>query len=143
MFALHSKDLQGFNDLLALTQPAIIEEIHRKYLEPVPISRDQHFTATSISMSTSHGGEGLRHQSRRSAARRPRRARSDPRRLIVRGSSPARWPDEPHGLLSPDVNNPAFAPSISTFWCAYAEQRGACWTAAWTSFSRDTSTRSI
>ena len=38
-FADHSKDVKGNNDLLVLTQPEIIEEIHGKYLAaPTPIS---------------------------------------------------------------------------------------------------------
>src|SRR5258706_12749602 len=32
-YASHSKDLRGANDLLCLTQPEIIEGIHRQYLE--------------------------------------------------------------------------------------------------------------
>src|SRR5258706_9143728 len=33
-YASHSKDLRGANDLLCLTQPEIIEGIHRQYLQP-------------------------------------------------------------------------------------------------------------
>ena len=32
-FADHEQDLQGDNDLLVLTQPQIIEQIHSEYLE--------------------------------------------------------------------------------------------------------------
>src|SRR5580765_1483463 len=32
-YASHSKELRGANDLLCLTQPEIIEGIHRQYLE--------------------------------------------------------------------------------------------------------------
>lgn len=37
-FADHPCDLKGCNDLLSITQPAIIEAIHRQYLAPGPIS---------------------------------------------------------------------------------------------------------
>ncbi|MFM7842439.1 MAG: homocysteine S-methyltransferase family protein, partial [Nitrospira sp.] len=33
LFARHSHDLKGCNDLLCLTQPDIIEGIHRQYLD--------------------------------------------------------------------------------------------------------------
>ena len=33
LFLDHPKDLKGANDLLVLTQPAIVEGIHRQYLE--------------------------------------------------------------------------------------------------------------
>ncbi|HEX7615660.1 MAG TPA: homocysteine S-methyltransferase family protein, partial [Thermoanaerobaculia bacterium] len=32
-FRNHPKDLKGNNALLSLTQPAIIEDVHRRYLE--------------------------------------------------------------------------------------------------------------
>jgi 5-methyltetrahydrofolate--homocysteine methyltransferase len=32
-FRDHPRDLKGCNDLLSLTQPAVIERIHRQYLE--------------------------------------------------------------------------------------------------------------
>jgi 5-methyltetrahydrofolate--homocysteine methyltransferase len=32
-FRDHPRDLKGNNDLLALTQPALIESIHRQYFE--------------------------------------------------------------------------------------------------------------
>ena len=33
-FAKHSSDLKGNNDILCLTKPQIISEIHEKYLSP-------------------------------------------------------------------------------------------------------------
>ena len=32
-FASHPRDLKGANDLLVLTRPSVVEEIHRQYLE--------------------------------------------------------------------------------------------------------------
>ncbi len=50
-FADHPKDLKGLNDLLSITQPALIEGIHREYLEAgADIIETNTFNATSISM---------------------------------------------------------------------------------------------
>ncbi|SVC44217.1 uncharacterized protein METZ01_LOCUS297071, partial [marine metagenome] len=49
-FKDHPKDLKGNNDLLSLTRPDIIEEIHRKYLEAgADLIETNTFTATSTS----------------------------------------------------------------------------------------------
>src|SRR5574337_223796 len=50
-FADHPCDLKGCNDLLSITQPAIIEAIHRQYLEAgADIIETNTFNSTSISM---------------------------------------------------------------------------------------------
>ena len=50
-FAGHSRELKGCNDLLSITQPAIIEGIHRKYLEAgADIVETNTFNSTAISM---------------------------------------------------------------------------------------------
>ena len=50
-FANHPKDLKGCNDLLSITQPAIIETIHRQNLEAgADIIETNTFNSTSISM---------------------------------------------------------------------------------------------
>ena len=46
-----SKDLKGHNDLLNLTQPAVIEEIHRQYLEAgADIIETNTFNSQAISL---------------------------------------------------------------------------------------------
>ncbi|MEJ2082773.1 MAG: homocysteine S-methyltransferase family protein, partial [Acidobacteriota bacterium] len=51
-FASHARDLGGNNDLLSLTRPEIITEIHRLYLEAgADIIETNTFSATSISQS--------------------------------------------------------------------------------------------
>src|SRR5881394_1175804 len=51
-FADHPRDLKGNNDLLCLTRPEVIEEIHRKYLEAgADIIETNTFNAQAISMS--------------------------------------------------------------------------------------------
>ena len=50
-FARHERDLRLCNDLLNITQPAIIEDIHRQYLEAgADIIETNTFNATAISM---------------------------------------------------------------------------------------------
>ena len=51
-FKDHPRDLKGDNDLLVLTQPGIIEEIHGEYLEAgADIIETNTFNGTSISQS--------------------------------------------------------------------------------------------
>ena len=51
LFADHSKDLKQNNDLLNLTQPHLVEAIHRQYLEAgADIIETNTFNATAISM---------------------------------------------------------------------------------------------
>src|SRR5260370_26657259 len=50
-FATHPKPLKGCNDLLVLTQPQIIENIHRQYLEAgSDIIETNTFNATRIGL---------------------------------------------------------------------------------------------
>src|SRR4029079_17931121 len=47
------KDLKGHNDLLNLTQPAVIEEIHRQYFEAgADIVETNNFNLKTISLAT-------------------------------------------------------------------------------------------
>src|SRR6266566_1908716 len=51
-FKNHPKDLKNFIDVLALTQPAAITEIHRQYLEAgADIIETNTFGATAVAMS--------------------------------------------------------------------------------------------
>ena len=50
-FAAWQKDLRGNNDLLTLTRPQVIREIHRQYLEAgADILETNTFNSTSVSM---------------------------------------------------------------------------------------------
>ena len=56
------KDLKGLNDLLNVTQPALIEEIHRQYLEAgADIVETNTFNAQSISLAD-YGMESLAYE---------------------------------------------------------------------------------
>ena len=50
-FATHERDLQGNNDLLTLTQPQIIRDIHAAYLDAgADIIETNTFNSTAVSM---------------------------------------------------------------------------------------------
>ena len=54
-FANHSQDLKGCNDLLCITQPDLITDIHAQYLEAgADIVETNTFNSTSISMADYH-----------------------------------------------------------------------------------------
>ncbi len=108
-FARHPRDLKGANDLLSLTQPQIIEEIHRAYLEAgADIIETNTFNAQAISMAD-YGLEPHVYDLNVAAARIARNAAdaySKPgKRRFVAGSI---GPTNRTASLSPDVNNPAF-----------------------------------
>ena len=68
-FADWESDLIGNNDLLTLTQPHIIEEIHREYLEAgADIIETNTFNANAISLSD-YGMEELAYEINLEAAR--------------------------------------------------------------------------
>ncbi|MBE2293443.1 MAG: homocysteine S-methyltransferase family protein, partial [Phycisphaerales bacterium] len=103
------RDLKGNNDLLVLTQPAIIQEIHAAYLDAgAGIIETNTFNSTAISMHD-YGMESLVPELNREAARLARE-------VADRYSSPERprfvagilGPTGRTASLSPDVNNPGF-----------------------------------
>ena len=102
-------DLKGNNDLLVLTQPAIIREIHAAYLDAgADIIETNTFNSTSVSM-RDYGMESLVPELNRAAARLAREvadAYSTPDRpRFVAGIL---GPTNRTASLSPDVNNPGF-----------------------------------
>ncbi|HXO84760.1 MAG TPA: homocysteine S-methyltransferase family protein, partial [Gemmatimonadales bacterium] len=107
----HPKDLRGNNDLLTLTRPDIISEIHRAYLEAgADILETNTFNAQVISQSD-YGTEGLVYELNVAAARLAREAAD---------AMTAKTPEKPRFVvgvlgptnqtasLSPDVNDPGF-----------------------------------
>jgi len=110
-FAGWPSDLQGNNDLLALTQPDIIRAIHMAYLEAgADLIETNTFNANSITQSD-YGMEGLAYEMNLAAARlaveaRDEMERRDPSRpRFVAG---ALGPTNRTATLSPDVNDPAY-----------------------------------
>jgi len=125
-FVNYSCDLKGNNDLLSITQPDIIEKIHRQFLEAgADIIETNTFNANAISMAD-YGLESLAYDLNLAAAKVARRASeavtakdlSRPR--FVAG---AIGPANKTASLSPNVNDPAFrAVTFDQLVEAYFEQ---------------------
>ena len=110
-FRDHPRDLKGNNDLLVLTQPHIISEIHNAYLEVgADIIETNTFNAQTISQSD-YGLEAIAYELNVAAGK------------LARDTSDAwtkKTPDKPRFVagaigptnrtasISPDVNNPGF-----------------------------------
>jgi 5-methyltetrahydrofolate--homocysteine methyltransferase len=108
-FADWDSDLIGNNDLLTLTQPHIIEGIHREYLEAgADIIETNTFNANAISLSD-YGMAELSYELNLEAARLARRVcdeveAADPQR--PRYVAGALGPTTRTASISPDVNDP-------------------------------------
>jgi 5-methyltetrahydrofolate--homocysteine methyltransferase len=107
----HPKDLRGNNDLLTLTRPDVIAEIHRGYLEAgAELLETNTFNAQVISQAD-YGTEALVYELNVAAATLARReadamtARTPERPRFVIG---VLGPTNRTASLSPDVNDPGF-----------------------------------
>ncbi len=125
-FADHSSELRGANDLLCLTAPKVVSEIHHAFLGAgADFISTNTFNATAISMSD-YGLQEHAREINAEAARLARAAaddwtRRDPTRpRFVAGSM---GPTNRTASLSPDVNDPGFrAATFEDFRRAYREQ---------------------
>lgn len=119
-------DLKGNNDLLCLTQPAIIEGIHREYLEAgADIIETNTFNAQRISMADYHMEEVAFDINIAAAtiAKRTAKEYTDRNPEKPRFVAGAIGPMSKTLSLSPDVNNPGFrAVSFDEVASAYYEQ---------------------
>ena len=118
--------MKGNNDLLCLSRPDVIEEIHRKYLEAgADIIETNTFNATAVSMADYHVQKFCREINL--AAAKLARKLADEYTLMnpakprfVAGSV---GPTNKTCSMSPDVNNPAFrALTFDGLKDAYCEQ---------------------
>ncbi len=119
------RDLRGNNDLLTLTQPALIRRLHLDYLAAgVDIIETNTFNSTAVSLGD-YGMEELAYELNHAAARLARNAadewqkrdRSRPR--FVAG---ALGPTTKTASISPDVNDPGFRNvSFDVLVAAYAD----------------------
>jgi 5-methyltetrahydrofolate--homocysteine methyltransferase len=121
-FKNHAYDLQGNNDILCLTRPDIIEEIHRQYLDAgADILETNTFSSTSIAQADYHT-EHIAYELNVAAAQVARRATdaySDRPRFVAGAIGPLNKTLS----LSPDVNNPGYrAVTFKEVKNAYAEQ---------------------
>ena len=118
--------LKGNNDLLCLTRPEVIKEIHREYLDAgADIIETNTFNATSVSM-TDYGMQKYVYDINLAAARLAREiadeyTQAQPEKpRFVAGSV---GPTNKTCSMSPDVNNPAFrALTYDELVAAYKEQ---------------------
>ena len=119
-------DVKGNNDLLSITQPQIIEEIHKQYLEAgADIIETNTFSSTSIAQAD-YDMQSLAYELNVASAKCARAATDD---------YTAKNPDKPRFVagaigplnktlsLSPDVNNPGYrAVTFDEVATAYTEQ---------------------
>ena len=119
-------ELKGNNDLLSLTQPKIIQEIHRQYFEAgADIAETNTFSGTSIAMADYHM-EALVYELNYESARLARevadevtRANPDKPRFVAGSIGPTNRT----ASLSPDVTNPGYrAVTFDELVTAYTEQ---------------------
>ncbi|WP_291908263.1 homocysteine S-methyltransferase family protein [Chitinophaga sp. CB10] len=125
-FADYPSDLKGNNDLLNLTQPQIIEAIHKEYLEAgADIIETNTFSCTSIAMAD-YDMQELAYELNVAGARIAKKAAEE---------YTAKNPDKPRFVagaigplnktlsLSPDVNNPGYrSVTFDEVVAAYEEQ---------------------
>ena len=125
-FKEHELPLKGNNDLLSITQPAAIKEIHLKYLEAgADIIETNTFSGTSIAMAD-YALEDLVYELNYESARLAKEACIEYEKQhpgtakFVAGSI---GPTNRTASLSPDVNRPEFrAVSFDELRIAYKEQ---------------------
>src|SRR3990167_5766185 len=110
-FADYPHLLKGNNDLLTLTQPAIIADIHRAYLESgADFIETNTFNSTSVSLADYHMSE-LAYELNVAAARLARRVTDE---MTTRTPQKPRFvvgilgPTNRTTSLSPDVNDPGY-----------------------------------
>ncbi|MEZ0393419.1 MAG: methionine synthase, partial [Pseudobdellovibrionaceae bacterium] len=118
-------DLKGNNDLLCLTRPDVIREIHRTYIESgADIIETNTFNGTSVAQKE-YGLEKQVREINREAARLAKEEcdayfKKTGKRVYVAG---ALGPTNKTLSLSPEVNNPAFrAIDFESLASAYEEQ---------------------
>src|SRR5689334_201381 len=125
-FTQHAKDLQGNNDLLILTRPDVISEIHGQYLEAgADIIETNTFSSTSV-VQADYNLEPIAYELNFVGAKLARAAcdawsaKTPDRPRFVAGSI---GPANRTLSISPDVNDPAFrALTFDQLRDAYAEQ---------------------
>src|SRR3954469_22534305 len=124
-FRAHGHDLKGNNDLLILTRPDAIRDIHLEYCRAgADIVETNTFSGTSIAQAD-YGLEAIVYELNREGARLAREAaliaaKEDGRRRFVAG---AIGPTNRTLSISPDVNNPGYrAVTFDGVRDSYAEQ---------------------
>ena len=124
-FANWPSDLKGNNDLLVLTQPQIISEIHRQYLDAgADILETNSFNATTIAMAD----YDMSHLAARINFESARLAKTLCQEFTAKDPSKPRYvagvlgPTNRTASISPDVNDPGYRNvDFDTLVLAYSE----------------------
>ena len=125
-FLDHQYDLKGNNDILCITQPQIIQEIHEKYFEAgADIVETNSFNATTVSQADYHTEEWVYKinfaaaQVAKKAAKKFNKITPEKQRFVAGAIGPT----NKTASMSPDVNDPSFrAISFDELKNAYALQ---------------------
>ena len=125
-FKDHPKELKGNNDLLPVTKPEVVFEIHTKYLEAgADIIETNSFNSTSISMSE----YGLEKYAPKLAYASARIARDAADKMTAKTPDKPRFvagalgPTGKTASISPNVNNPGYREIFfDNFVMAYKEE---------------------
>ena len=120
-----AKELRGNNDLLAITQPQLIRDIHAQYLQAgADIIETNTFNSTSVALAD-YGMQGLAREFNAAAARlatnaaREWEAKNPARPRFVAG---VLGPTNKTASISPDVNDPGYrAITFDELVAAYRE----------------------
>src|SRR5882762_6814887 len=106
-----ARELKGNNDLLSLTQPALVRDIHAQYLQAgADIIETNTFNSTAIALAD-YGMQDLAREFNRAAAGlakdavREAESRNPQRPRFVAG---VLGPTNKTASISPDVNDPGF-----------------------------------
>ncbi|TAK88177.1 MAG: methionine synthase [Betaproteobacteria bacterium] len=124
-FRAWERELRGNNDLLSLTQPRLVRDIHWQYLQAgADILETNTFNSTSVALAD-YGMEALAREFNQAAARLARdaarewEARHPGERRFVAG---VLGPTNKTASISPDVNDPGFrAITFDQLVAAYGE----------------------
>ncbi len=125
-FRDHASPLQGCNDLLSITRPEVIRDIHREYLEAgADIIETNTFNATSVSMADYHL-QSIVYELNVTAAQLAKEATAAYMTAhpgTVKFVAGALGPTSKTASLSPDVNDPGYrAITFDELVSAYKEQ---------------------
>lgn len=125
-FLNHSSPLKGNNDLLSITQPLAIKEIHKKYLDVgADIIETNTFSSTSIGMAD-YEMESLAYELNFESAKIAKETTEEFKKQTPskpRFVAGAIGPTNKTASMSPDVNDPGYrAVDFDTLVAAYAEQ---------------------
>ena len=103
-FASWPVDLKGNNDVLCITRPDVIEDIHRQYVQAgADIISTDTFNANAISLAYYSMSELAREISREGARIARRAADAAGREVLVAGSI---GPTNKTASMSPDISDP-------------------------------------